>query len=196
MSDLLPPNASLLERRVDETLGNRFSMVPGMGETGIRVVWNPDQVPMHMLPFLAHAFSVDLWDDDWSEEAKRNVTEKSLAVHRRKGTQGAIKDALRAAGYGEVDIIDGLDVRTRDGAKRRNGRYFYSTYANWARYRVIIHRPVAIRQAAQVRRIIERCAREACELYAVHYDEALHLHNKVILRDGTYSRGVIDGQLA
>lgn len=191
MSDLLPPNASALERRVDATLKPRFDL-----DAGIRLVWNPQDVPLDMLPFLAHAFSVDLWDDKWSEEAKRNVTDESLAIHRRKGTQGAIKDALRAAGYGDVDIIDGLDAHVRDGSKNRNGRYFYSTYANWGRFRVIMTRPVAIYQATQVRRIIERAGREACELYAVHYDEALHLHNNTILRDGTYARGVIDGRLA
>ncbi len=191
MPDLLPPNATALERRVEATLKPRFDIDPG-----IRLVWNPQDVPMHMLPFLAHAFSVDLWDENWSEEAKRNVTDESLAIHRRKGTQGAIKDALRAAGYGDVEIIDGLDARVRDGSKTRNARYFYSTYANWARFRVAMTQPVAIHQAAQVRRIIERAGREACELYAVHYDEALHLHNNAILRDGTYARGVVDGRLA
>lgn len=191
MADLLPPNASALEHRLDVSFEESIDL-----PVNISPVWNPATCPIEMLPHLAWGFSVDFWDEDWPEEDKRQVVALSLQVHRHKGTPGAVKDALRAAGYGEVDIIDGLDARTRDGSVLRDGRYFHSTYRNWALFRLIVHKPVSIKQAAQIRTICDRTRREVCKLLAVHFDRALNLHNAVIYRDGSFTRGIIDGEFA
>ena len=189
MTDLLPRNATALEKRLDTLNASRLDL-----EVHINDVWNPYTCPIAFLPYLAAAFSVDYWDEEWSEEAKREVVAKSIKVHRHKGTAGALKDMLRAAGYGEVELVEGLDARQRDGRVTRDGTYFHSEYKHWAFFNLKLLRAVSIEQAQQIKTLVNRVKREVCELHALTYDRALNLHNNVIFRDGTFTRGVVDGQ--
>lgn len=66
----------------------------------IRAAWNPDTCPVHLLPYLAQAWSVDEWDPAWSEAQKRQVIKDSPAIHRRKGTAWALKAAIAQIGIG------------------------------------------------------------------------------------------------
>ena len=65
---------------------------------------NPDLAPVHILPWLAWALSVDDWSDSWSEQVRRNVIKASVEVHRKKGTIGALKKALQAFNYTNVKV--------------------------------------------------------------------------------------------
>lgn len=93
MSDLLPPNATPQERAISD-MASRIGDVA----TPIRDVWNPDTCPPGLLAWLAWAFSVDQWDDAWTEAQKRQFIKQSVEIHRRKGTIGAVQDALAALG--------------------------------------------------------------------------------------------------
>lgn len=62
----------------------------------IATIWDPWACPAALLPWLAWALSVDVWDPAWSEAKKRKVIAASPLVHRLKGTVGAIKRALAA----------------------------------------------------------------------------------------------------
>jgi len=93
-ADLLPSNASTLERNLSKSIA-RLSDVPMM----VRKSWNPDECPVELLPWLAWAFSVDEWDDTWSESAKRGVIKNAAYVHRKKGTLSAIRRAVDPLGY-------------------------------------------------------------------------------------------------
>lgn len=95
MSDLLPHNATSQERALAETVA-RVSAVP----TNARDMWDPDTCPVDLLPWLAWAFSLDNWDNTWTEQQKRAAVKASYAVHRYKGTIGSVKDALNALGLG------------------------------------------------------------------------------------------------
>lgn len=91
MSDLLPWNATTQERALSETI-SRISNVP----TPLRDLWYPDTCPPKLLGWLAEAFSVDKWDSNWSDTQKREVIKSSVEVHRRKGTIGAVREAIKA----------------------------------------------------------------------------------------------------
>lgn len=78
-----------------EAASERLSAVP----VPLRDLWNPDACPLALLPWLAWAYSVDKWDDSWTETQKRAVVKNSLAVHRYKGTLGAVERALNSLGY-------------------------------------------------------------------------------------------------
>ena len=93
MSDLLPANATPLERAMSEALA-RISDVP----VAVRSVWSADDCPLAVLPWLAWAFSVDDWDASWTEEQKRATVQRAIAVQKKKGTIGAVKTALAALG--------------------------------------------------------------------------------------------------
>ncbi|MFM2909173.1 phage tail protein I, partial [Klebsiella pneumoniae subsp. ozaenae] len=56
----------------------------------LRDLWNPETCPVKFLPYLAWAFSVDRWDENWSEAEKRSVIGEAFWLHQRKGTVAAI----------------------------------------------------------------------------------------------------------
>ncbi|MCV4725358.1 phage tail protein I, partial [Escherichia coli] len=55
--------------------------------------------PVHLLPYLAWAFSVDRWDRNWPEETKRQVIRDAWLIHRHKGTISALRRAIEPLGY-------------------------------------------------------------------------------------------------
>jgi len=74
-----------------------------------RDVTNPDRCPTHILPWLAWEMSVDVWNENWTEEIRREVIKASLEVHKRKGTLGAIKRALNAFQFDDVKVEEWFD---------------------------------------------------------------------------------------
>ncbi|WP_165771281.1 phage tail protein I [Pseudomonas abyssi] len=91
---LLPPNSTLQERSLEE-VSARLDHLPLI----IRDLWSADTCPDDLLPWLAKAVSVDVWSPAWTPDQKRGAIRNSLAVHRKKGTIGAVRDALRALGF-------------------------------------------------------------------------------------------------
>lgn len=94
MDNLLPPNATPLERRLAE-VGAAIAGVP----VPLRDLWNPDTCPVEFLPFLAAAFSVDRWDANWTEKTKRAVIKAAYYVHKQKGTIGALRRVVEPLGF-------------------------------------------------------------------------------------------------
>lgn len=159
-------------------------------EAPIATLWDPMNCPAGILPWLAWALSVDDWDADWPEGTKRNAIAASIAIHRRKGTPRAVKDALAAAGYGTAKLIERFGWEFHDGRHLRDGSITHAPPDHWAEYRVVLTRPISIAQAARVRAILATVAPARCRLKALEFIQALNLHNNAILRDGTYTRGV------
>lgn len=93
MSSLLPPNATPQEVAVAKTMA-RVSAVPAPFDSAL----DPMRAPEAMLPWLAWSFSVDTWGPDWPVYVRRMTVKRSLAIHRRKGTVGAMLDAIEAIG--------------------------------------------------------------------------------------------------
>lgn len=91
---LLPPSANDHERAIDLATA-RLGDVPVL----VREAWNPDTCPADLLPWLAWAFSVDEWQNDWTETEKRGVIKNALYVHKKKGTLAALKRAVAPLGY-------------------------------------------------------------------------------------------------
>lgn len=93
MSDLLPPNATELERAIATALGE-IQTVP----VAIRDIWNPDTCPAEILPWLAWAFSVEDWNESWTDQQKRETIRSAISVQQHKGTIGAVREALASLG--------------------------------------------------------------------------------------------------
>lgn len=91
---LLPPNSTLQERSLEE-VSARLDHLPLI----IRDLWSADTCPDDLLPWLAKAVSVDVWSPAWTPDQKRGAIRNSLAVHRKKGTIGAVLDALGGLGF-------------------------------------------------------------------------------------------------
>ncbi len=187
MASLLPLNATPLERDIETVAGTATELpVP------IPSLWDWETCPAEFLPWLSWTFSVDDWDSNWSEDQKRQSIKESYEIHVKKGTVGSIRRVLRAAGYGEVVIIERAHPNLHDGKIRHNGEHRYqSTETNGFMYRVYLGTPISIQQAAQIRRLLAQTAPVRSHLAEIHYKDALHLHNNTLRRNGEYTRGAV-----
>lgn len=92
---LLPPSALKPERAQEQATTENILM---LDTDMVRKVKNPDTCPHHLLPWLAWEFAVDFWQDDWSEEQKRQILKNAAYVHQHRGTPGAVLRALSVMG--------------------------------------------------------------------------------------------------
>ncbi|QLG93277.1 phage tail protein I [Pseudomonas yamanorum] len=92
MKSLLPINSSQLERAI-EAATDEVTTIP------LRTLYNPDTCPAHLLHQLAWAWSVDRWDNNWSEAVKRAAIRSAFYVHAHKGTIGALRRVVEPLGY-------------------------------------------------------------------------------------------------
>lgn len=98
MASLLPLNSTPLERAIEATFVEQ-TLIP------LRTLYNPDTCPLHLLPHLAWAWSVDRWDPAWSEPVKRAAIKASFYIHKHKGTIGALRRVVEPLGY-LIEIIE------------------------------------------------------------------------------------------
>lgn len=98
MNSLLPINSTPLERAIEAA---------NAGDTKIllRTLYDPATCPVHLLPQLAWAWSVDRWDPRWSEAVKRNAIRASFFIHARKGTIGALRRVVEPLGY-LIEVVE------------------------------------------------------------------------------------------
>lgn len=97
---LLPPNATPLEQALAKA-----AAMPHSPEE-IRKLWNHRTCPLPLLPWLAWAWSVDEWDPAWTESQQRAVVGASIALHKKKGTAWAVREALLRSGIESVRVIE------------------------------------------------------------------------------------------
>jgi phage tail P2-like protein len=183
-ASLLPSGASAQEVALAMTVA-RISDVP------IRTseIWSPDNCPADLLPWLAWAFGCDEWSPDWSDEAKRQTIREAVVVQSRKGSVWSVRRALANAGYVAAQIIEGIYGATYDGALTYNGFTTFGATEEWAKYRVVLERPITNAQADQVRRILKYTAPARCHLVALIFTQVANLYNGELRYDGTYNYG-------
>ena len=93
MASLLPPNATQAERDIEAATA-RLEAVP----TPLRQLWNPNTCPVALLPWLAWALSLDVWNANWSEAIKRERIRTAIAIQRRKGTARSVREVVQSFG--------------------------------------------------------------------------------------------------
>lgn len=83
---LLPPNSEPLEKAL-AAVGERTDAI------GIdwQVYLDPLTAPVHFLPVLAHAYSVDIWNPKWPVHHQRRVIADAIYHHRIKGTLAGLE---------------------------------------------------------------------------------------------------------
>lgn len=184
-ADLLPSNATMFERAL-ATAAARISAI----DMPIDRMWNPETIPAAFLPWLAWSLSVDIWEPLWSDEEQRRAVAASIEIHRRKGTVASAIRAIEAAGFGVAQLIEGWSNGRYDGAFTYNGGRTHVQSDHWAEYRVILHEPITVAQAAMVRRILADTAPARAHLKELDFTEVAHIHNAAIFYDGVYTHGV------
>lgn len=116
MSDLqtlLPPSATPNLRAIETVMAERTIGI----EAPLGTLWNVDDCPSQLLPWLAWAFSVEVWDARWPEEYRRRIVREAVTLHRQKGTKQGCERALAALGM-EAQIEEWFEYGGRPGTFR------------------------------------------------------------------------------
>src|ERR1700756_3752122 len=93
MDHILAPNATEYERALASQVDNILNL-----DIPIRKLWNPWECPENLLPYLAWALSVDIWDSSWDIQKRRSVVANAIYHHKIKGTLKAIEPSLGLIG--------------------------------------------------------------------------------------------------
>ncbi|TCW81015.1 phage tail protein I [Burkholderia sp. SRS-46] len=93
MNSLLPPNATVLERRIAQANGG-ISSIP----VNIGTLMDPDAIPLAFLPWLAWHVGVETWKDYWPEQVKRARVKAAIRIARVKGTAEAVRQVCASFG--------------------------------------------------------------------------------------------------
>ena len=182
---LLPPNATALERAAADAIGARFDApVP------IRDLWSPERCPAALLPWLAWALSVDVWDAAWPEATRRRVIAESLAIHRIKGSRASVERAIAAMDLGVVEIVEGNAANRYDGATLYDGTQTYGAASHWAEYRVFAAQRISNAQADLIRASLAATAPVRSHLAALDFTAAPLLYDGAAPYDGSFNYGV------
>lgn len=215
---LLPPNSTLLERRIAETTAM-------LGELPIplRSLWNPATIPAELLPYLAWTLSIE---EEWSfartEQERRDLVTASIELHRYKGTPYAVRRGMQLLGFHDAEILEGLPAVHHDAEITRDGRQTFAGASRWALFRVAVdlgnQEGLDGPRIARIRRIIGYYKNARSHLYALSFranltsavdrpsrllaplSVGLQLQRAKGVRDGRLSRGSVrryrrDGEL-
>nr|WP_239993258.1 phage tail protein [Neisseria meningitidis] len=154
---------------------------------------DPQRCDPGFLPFHAFARSIgeeEGWDFAETDEARRNLIAGFAEIHAHKGTPHVIRQLFHLLQLGEVQIIERANEFTWNGEALFDGsRTFGGREDDWAKYSIVLTRPVSNRQAAQIRALLAEIAPLRCELVALDYRANPLLWNGEISFDGEYSFG-------
>jgi phage tail P2-like protein len=99
---LLPPNSTTLEKGIV----GAFADALNDKEILIKNLWNADECPEEFLPYLASFLSVDFEVYGiLTLDQKREHLKKSVEIHRKKGSLGALKAALSTLNY-KIKVVE------------------------------------------------------------------------------------------
>lgn len=93
-------------------------------------------LPESTIDALAWQLHVDGYEAAVTYDDKRRMVDRSLLLHRRKGTPWAVAEALRVLGYADAVISEGAGVCAHDSEISHNGSETYSSGNRWALFDV------------------------------------------------------------
>lgn len=92
---LLPSASDVFVKAAEEVFGTALDAIE---PEVIKTFWDPDLCPAEYLSVLAHALSVDLWNESWSELKKRSVLRRWVMLEFSKGTLQGYTDFIEIEG--------------------------------------------------------------------------------------------------
>ena len=176
---LLPPGATQFEKDVEMML--RASILPVDENSHIRMpiidAWNPDTVPVHLIPYLGINLSTII-DTGLSEAQQRELLRKSYQVHSYEGTPQALLDVIFALGYSGAVIVEGI-------AASPIGE------DHWADYKILLNEAVPADEASALLDLVKDVAPVWCRLTGIDVSSSTQVWDGSILFDGTYNFGEV-----
>lgn len=184
---LLPRTSTRLEQDLEQ-----MGLLAGdLGELDLSIINDPYKCPASMLSWLAYSRHVDNYEESWPEAKKRSVIAGAPEVHLIKGTVASIRDVIRFAGYGEIEIITRGFHWFYNGIRKFNGTIRYGSHSKlgWAQFIITMQTQVSIEQVQIIRALINATAPARCELLEINYEQAIK-YDGFAIYDGNYSYGV------
>jgi phage tail P2-like protein len=143
------------------------------------LIYMIDTVPASALPYLAAQFDI-LGYKGWrfanTEAEQRELLKKAIELHRFKGTPWSIKEAIRRAGYGGAEIIEGVG-RFLDGTWLLNGTVTLNGLGNWACFRVVFdlgnEKGIDAQESADVQELVKEYKNARSRLVDISYEKNL-----------------------
>jgi phage tail P2-like protein len=132
-------------------------------------LWDADECPASLLPWLAWAVSVDRWDVAWTEEEKRQALRDNLDSHRLKGTKQSVLNVLADAGYPNAKIREGINQFRYDGTFKYNAVIAHQSIGHWAYYTIVLAIGDPAPDSATLN-LIDRTAPVRSRLYEIVYE--------------------------
>lgn len=184
INSILPNHYSDTELALDVVFAERLAAIPDMGNP-----WDVGECPDELLDHFAYQVSVDIWDWNWPPSTKREVISVSLEDHRIKGTVASVRNLLRAAGYGEVTIIEGRNRAKYDGTYKYDGTKTHDDPDTWAQNVFIFDTPISNSMAKRFIAAFNNVAPARSTLHQLRYERTLK-HDGEIKFNGEYKYGV------
>lgn len=119
-NSLLPPNATPLLKDIEAVIIGRLLL---LDVAPLQWLSNPDKCNPDILPWLAWAMAVDVWQNDWPLETQKSVVRRSVRVHKLKGTIGALRQAL--------DAFEFVDVRVEEWFEYAGEPYMFRVFVTF-----------------------------------------------------------------
>ena len=183
--NLLPPNSTPLEKDLVELAEQRlFRHADYIG-----TLWNPMTCPAKLLPYLAWAMSLDVWDDEWSEATKRQVIQEAPEWHRRKGTVWSIRKVLGWFGFDNVVINEDLASLNYDGSAVYDGTFTYGDPVARFHYDVTLSKIISNATALRLRAMLDKVAPQRSELRHLDFRSITLLYDGTATYDGSFNYG-------
>jgi len=139
------------------------------------LVYLVDRVDARLLPELGRQFHIsglEGWQLADTDEARRGLIKRSIALHRKKGTPWGIKEALKAVGFNDFEIHEHLPQNHYDGSISHAGGEHYNAYG-WAQFRVTADagddQPISAASTARLVETINEWKPVRCHLVDVQY---------------------------
>lgn len=155
---LLPPNSSDLEKAIV----GAFESVLDSKDLLIQTLWNADLCPYEFLPYLASALSVDFAIYNQLNEAERRAyIKKSIEIHRKKGSLGALKAALKPLNY-SISVVEWYENNKEPHTIRVNVENTENSAFDLDRIRTV----VAQNKNVQTQAILSVKTNQAGKIYA------------------------------
>ena len=154
---------------------------------------SPQQCDAHWLPWLAWERSIGD-DEGWrfaeTEQARRDLIGGYIAKHQHKGTPSVIRQLFRDLRLGEIDIIERVAKLRYNGEATFDGTHIFGgAPGDWAKYAIVVRRPITNEQANILRNILEQITPKRCELVYIDYRATALVWSGEITFNGAYNFG-------
>ena len=164
LHQVLPSGSTALERAIVYAYDGQT--VP----TVIENLSDVDAADARLLNHLAYGANVDTWSSNWNESLKRAALRNAHAIQSRKGTVWAVREALKALGQGDAQIIERVAARYYDRDDQWDAGLIWDDEApDWGTFAIRLRQPVTDAQGRLIIDTVSAVKPARCHLIYIDF---------------------------